>query len=148
VDGVEGAPQPVLDHRVDELGVAHPVPGPGPGQQVRSLGHRLHPAGHHDVGVAGVDHLVGGVEGVDARQAYLVERHGGDGHRDAALGRRLAGGDLALSRLEHLAHDHVVDVVAADPGPFQRRLDGEPAELLGREAGQPTGLLSDRRTSS
>ena len=31
--------------------------------------------------------------------------------------------------LEHLAHDHVVDLVTGDPGPVERRLDRDAAEL-------------------
>ena len=40
----------------------------------------------------------------------LLSVMAGHGHRDAALDGRLAGGDLALPGLEHLAHDHVVDL--------------------------------------
>jgi hypothetical protein len=45
VHGVERAPQAVLDQRVEHLAVPHAVPGPGLGQEVRRVGHRLHPAG-------------------------------------------------------------------------------------------------------
>ena len=55
-----------------------------------------------------LDHLVGQVDRVEPGQAHLVDRRGGHGHRDAAVDRGLAGGDLAGAGLEHLAHEHVV----------------------------------------
>ena len=50
--------QPVVDHRVEHLGVAHAVAEAGLGQHVRGLGHGLHAAGHGHVQVAGADGLV------------------------------------------------------------------------------------------
>ena len=73
------------------------------------------------VALAGTDQLVGQVDGVQARQADLVDGDGGHVHRDAALDRGLAGGDLAGAGLEDLAHDHVVDLLAADPRPAPGR---------------------------
>ena len=73
VDLVEGVPAGRRHHGVDELGVAHPVSGPGAGQQVGRVGHGLHAAGDHDVGVAGVDQQVGQVDGVEAGEAHLVD---------------------------------------------------------------------------
>ena len=34
--------------------------------------------------------------------------------------------------LEHLAHEHVVDLLGADAGALERGLDGEPAEVRRR----------------
>ena len=64
-------------------------------------------------------------------QADLVDRDRGDVHRDAALDRGLAGGDLPGAGLDDLAHDHVVDLVAGDAGLLQRALDGDAAEVGG-----------------
>ena len=75
--------------------VAHAVAGPGLGQQVRRVGHGLHAAGDDDVGLAGLDLEVGQVDGVEARQADLVDRGGRHDQRDAGLHRGLAGGHLA-----------------------------------------------------
>ncbi len=41
-----GFPQPVGDHRVHHLPVAEPVTGAGLRQQVRTIRHTLHAAGH------------------------------------------------------------------------------------------------------
>ena len=94
-DVVEGIGQAVVHHRVDQRHVAEAVAGAGAGQQVGGLGHRLHAAGHHDLGVAGLDHLVGQVDGVEPREADLVDGRRRHGHRDPGLHRRLAGRDLA-----------------------------------------------------
>ncbi len=82
--------------------VTDAVAGPCPGQEVGGLGHGLHAAGHHDLGVAGADHLVGQVDGVEAREAHLVDGVGRYRHRDAGLGRGLAGRDLTLPGLDDL----------------------------------------------
>ncbi len=53
------------------------------------------------------------------RQTLLIVIAGTD-HRDAAVGRGLAGGDLARARLQHLAHQHVVDLLGVDAGALER----------------------------
>ena len=81
----------------------------------------------------------------------MPERHtlliviAGTRHRDAGLRRGLARGDLALAGLEHVAHEHVVDLLGADAGALERGLDREPAEVGGAEAGERAGELADRR---
>ena len=135
-DVVERVGQAVVHHRVDERGVAEPEPGPRAGQQVRRLRHRLHPSGNDDLGVAGTDHLIRQVDGVQTREAHLVDRVGGDGHGDAGLDGGLAGRDLALAGLEDLAHQHVVDLVRCDPGATKCFGDGESTQVHGREAGE------------
>ena len=88
---------------------------------MRRVGHRLHAAGDDDVELAGADQLVGQRDRVEAGQADLVDRQRRHGHRDAALDRGLAGGDLPGAGLQHLAHDHVVDRVARDAGARRAR---------------------------
>ena len=63
----------------------------------------------------------------------------------------LARGDLALARLEHLAHDDVLDLLGLDPRALERGLDGDAAEL-GRGQGAtrpppslPTGVRAALR---
>ena len=120
-DMVEGAEQPVVHHRVDDPLVTEAVAGPGARQQVGRPGHRLHAAGDDDGGLAGADHEVGEVDGVQAGEADLVDRRGGRHHRDAGADGCLAGGDLALAGAEHLAHHDVVDVLGGDAGPSRGR---------------------------
>lgn len=98
---VDGAEQAVEHHRVDDLLVAHAHAAAGVGQQVRGVGHGLHAAGDDDVGLAGLDEEVGHHDGVDARQADLVDGGRRHRHRDAALDRGLAGGHLAGAGEQH-----------------------------------------------
>ena len=112
------------------------------------MGHRLHAAGHDDVGLAGLDHEVGEIDRVEARQAHLVDRGGGHVHADAGVGRGLAGGDLALAGEEHLAHEDVLDPVGRDAGPLERGLDGDATEVHGSQRCQRTRQLADRGTGT
>ena len=50
-----GVPEPVQDHGVQNLAVAEAHPLAGLGQEVGGEGHRLHPARHDQVGLAGPD---------------------------------------------------------------------------------------------
>ena len=54
---VERVPQPVADHRVDELGVAH-LDTVAQVDAVRRLAHALLPAGDDDFRVAVADRLI------------------------------------------------------------------------------------------
>jgi hypothetical protein len=138
---VEGARQAVEHHRVDDLLVADAVAGARAGQQVRRVGHRLHAARDDDVGLAGADHEVGQVDGLQPREADLVDGRGVDGHRDAALDGGLARGDLALAGLEDLAHQHEVDAGRVDAGAIEHALDGGAAQVLAlRRRRRPTAF--------
>ncbi len=147
-DVVERVGQAVVHHRVDQGAIAEAVAGPGPRQQVRRLGHRLHAAGHHDVGVPGPDHLVRQVDRVEAGEAHLVDGVGRHAQGDPAFDRGLPGCDLALPGLEDLAHEHVVHLVRGQSGPRQRLGDGESPQVHGGEAGQRPGQLADGGPSS
>ena len=136
--------QPVVDHRVQRLGVAHAKAEAGLGQHVRRAGHRLHAAADADLDVARADLRVEDADGADAGGADLVDRLRGDLLRDAALDLRLARGDLALAGLQDLAHDHVLDLIPADVRALQRGLDRDAAQLRGVERGQAPAHLPDR----
>ena len=133
-----------MHHRVHDALVPEPVTGPGARQQVRRLGHRLHAAGDDDRRLAGLDHEVGEVNGVEPRQAHLVHGRRRRDHRYAAAHGRLAGGDLALAGAEHLAHQDVVDGFRGDAGPFECGCDGETAQVHGCETSKSTCELADR----
>ena len=136
VDVLEAAHQTVGEHRVEQRAVAHPVSGPRVLQEIRRAGHRLHARGDHDVGVAGLDHEVGEVDGIDARETRLVEPDRRDVERDPGLHRGLARRHLARARLDHLADVHVVDLVGAHPAPGERGLDRVAAEVGGAQRRQ------------
>ena len=130
---VEDVPEAVVGHVVDELHVAELHALTGLRQEVRCLGHRLHAARDDDLELAGPDELVGQGDGVDAGQTDLVDGQRGHGHRDAGLDGGLPRRDLPRAGLQHLAHDHVVDLLRRHAGLLQRPLDRDPAEVSGRE---------------
>jgi hypothetical protein len=136
--------QAVVDHGVQRLGVAHAVAEAGLGQQVGRAGHRLHAAAHGDVEVPRTDRGVEDPGRAHARGADLVDRLGADLLGDPGLDLGLAGGDLALAGLQHLAHDDVLDLLAGDVGALQRGLDGVAAELGRVERGEAAAHLPDR----
>ena len=118
VIAVEGVPQPVLDHRIDELQVAHL----GAGAQmlaVRRQRHRFLAAGHDDRSVAAPDLLHAERDGAQAGTADLVEPPGGRFLWQAGADRCLARRVLALPGGQHLAEDDLVDFRALDPGASQ-----------------------------
>ncbi len=136
--------EPVVDHRVEHLGVAHAVAEARLRQQVGRLRHRLHAAAHADLHVARADRLVEDHRGAQPRGADLVDRLRGDLLGDARLDLRLARGDLALAGLQHLAHHDVLDLLGLDLRALQRRLDRHAAELGRVERGQAAAHLADR----
>jgi hypothetical protein len=142
---VEDVPEPVVDHGVDQPGVAHAGPEPGLGGQVGGVAHRLHAPGDQQPGLAQLDVLGGGGDGVEPGQADLVDGEGGHGHGDAAPDRGLPGRDLALPGLEDVAHDHVLDRARVGPGPLQGGRDGPPAQLDRGQRGQGPAEPPDGR---
>ncbi len=140
--------QAVVRHRVEHLDGAVLVALAGLREQVRGVRHGLLAAGDDDVELTGADQLVGQGDGVEPGEAHLVDGERGDVHRDAGLDRCLAGRDLPRPGLQHLAHDHVLDLVAADAGPVQRRLDGEAAEIGSGEALQGAEEAAHGRTGA
>lgn len=128
-DALEGVGQTVVRHGVEHLDRAVLVTLAGLRQQVRGVGHGLLAAGDDHVEFAGANELVGERDRVQAREADLVDRQRRDVHGDAGLHGGLAGRDLPGAGLEDLPHDHVLDLVAADPGAVEGGLDREAAEV-------------------
>ena len=75
--------------------------------------------------------------GLEARAADAVDRRGAGAVVEAGLQRRLARRRLADAGLEHLAHEHLVDlVVSRHAGALDRGRDRDAAERGGRHVGQ------------
>ena len=114
VHRVERAPQAVVDQRVDDLAVAHAVARPAPwaagtARWSSTPCRRRRPPRRRRAWIIW-----------SARYSALTpERHtlliviAGTLIGMPGVDRGLTGGDLALTGLEHLAHDHVVDLVGA-----------------------------------
>ena len=144
VPTVERRDEPVVEHRVDQVTVPHPVAEPCLRQEIRGLGHRLHPAGDHDLLVAGPDHLVGDRDGAHPGRTHLVQRLRADLARQPGRDLSLTRRDLAGSRLDDLAHDDVPDIRVGN----SRALEGGPhrpgSQLDRGEAREATGKLPER----
>ncbi len=141
---VEGVPQAVLDHGVDQAEVAHLLARTDIGG-MRGQRHAFLAAGDDNVAVAQRHLLRPQRHRAQARTADLVDRPGRRTDAEARLDRRLARRALPLRRLQHLAQDHFVDVGGVDAGSFQRRLDGVGAQLMTRQGRQRTQERTDRR---
>ena len=85
---------------------------------------------------------------VEAGEAHLVDGDRRDAHRDAAGDAGGAGGVLPGAGQDDLAHDHVVDLVAGDAGLLEGALDGDTAEVGGRQVLEPAEQPADRRTGT
>ena len=140
---IECAPEAIVNHEVHQLGVAHAGTLASFRHAVGGVRHRLHAPGDHRLDLACPDELIGEGDGVEARQADLVDGDGGDAHAQATLDGGLPCRDLALAGLQDVAHDHVVD-----RGRVQRRApqcldDGSASEIDGGQAGEGAEKLAD-----
>jgi hypothetical protein len=134
-----------VDHRVDQLGVAHAGAEARRGQQVGGAAHRLHAAGDQQPRLAELDVLGGGGDRVQSGKADLVDGERGHGHRDGGPDRRLPGGDLALPGLQHVAEDDVLDRLGSHPGPLHGGGRRQAAKLDGRQGREGASEAADRR---
>src|SRR6202008_1041480 len=103
---------------------------------VRCLAHALLAAGHHDPRRAELDLLGAECHGAQARAAQLVHAPGRRIDRNAGADGRLPRRVLPGTGGEDLAHDHLRYLAGLDAGALERRLDGDLAELVGRQARQ------------
>src|SRR6516162_4260531 len=136
VIAVEGIPQPVAYHRVDELGIAH-LDAVAQVDAVRRLAHALLSAGDDDLRIAVADRLIAEGHGAQARAAELVDPIGCHLVGDAGGDCGLAGRVLALTGSEDLAHDYLGNLFRPDLGATQRLDDCDLAELVRRQAAEP-----------
>ena len=130
VVAVEGVPQAVLDHGVDEFERAH-LDAAAQILGVRGHAHGFLAAGDDDFGIAVEQRLIAERDRAQARAAELVDAPGRALHRDAGGDRGLAGRVLALRRGQDLAHDDFGDAARLDAAALQRCLDGDGAEIVG-----------------
>ena len=107
------------------------------------MGHGLHATGDDNVGFASVDHEVSQVDGVETRQAHLVDGGGWHGHWNATSDSCLASGDLTSTGFNDVAHDDHVDLVASDASALQGFSNGETTKLSGAEARQRARELAN-----
>ena len=143
VVAVEGVPQAVLDHGVDQFEAAH-LDAAAQILRVRGHAHGFLAAGDDDFGIAVEQRLIAERHRAQAASAELVDAPGRAFHRNAGGDRGLAGRVLALRRGQDLAHDDFGDAARLDAGPLQRGLDGDGAEIVGRRGGESAVETADR----
>ena len=115
---------------------------------MRDMGRKAHAllaAGDDDVGVTRGDLLRAERDGPQARAAHLIDAPGGGLFRNAGGDCRLTRRVLALSRGQHLTHDHFIDIGRIDLGTLQRGLDGDLAKGMRRQARQRAVEGANRR---
>ena len=144
---VERGDEAVVEHEVDHGPVAQPVAEARLLEDVGRVRHRLHAARDDHVVVAGADHLVGDLDGANARGAHLVDGVARNLLREARAHSRLAGGRLAGAALEDLAHDHVLDLVVADVDAVERGADRDRPELGRLVVAQAASELAEGRAN-
>ena len=133
--------EPVVGHGVERLDVAHAEPEARLGEQVGRPRHRLHAARHRELEIARAHGLIDDADGPQARGADLVDGLRGDLLGDPGLDLGLAGRDLPLAGLQHLAHDHVLDLVRLDLGALERGLDRGPPSSVASTLDRPPPSL-------
>ena len=136
-----------MGHHVDERGITHPRPPSQLMQDMGSVRHRLHSAGHHEVRLVEADRPCGHPDGRHPGQAHLVDGDTRNRHGQTAAHCGLSRRYLAFARLEHLPEDHLVDGSGLHPGPFGGRSDRRSTQVDRPERAQTTPVLPDRGAS-
>ncbi|MNZ92263.1 hypothetical protein D3C78_1112830 [compost metagenome] len=140
---VEGIPQAVGDHAVDQLAVAHALPGSRRRHHVGGQAHVLLASGDHHLGITATDGLGRQVQGLEARTADFVQGQRRHTVGQAGLDRGLAGRVLPGAGGEYLAENHLIDLCRVQPGLLQQALDHGSAQVYRRHVGQGTLEAAD-----
>src|SRR5439155_5428720 len=143
VVAVEGIPQAVLDHGVDQFDAAH-LDATAQILRVRGHAHGFLAAGDHDFRIAVEQRLIAERYRTQAGTTQLVDAPGRAFHRDTGGDRGLAGRVLALGRGQDLPHDDFGDTARLDAGALQRGLDGDRAKIVGRHGRKRAVETADR----
>ena len=98
-------------------------------EEVRALAHRLHAAGHHDLGVPGLDRGGSQHDRLESRPADTVDGRGRHGLGKPRSESGLPSRSLSGSCLEHLAHVDLVDRVGRDVRALHRGPDRDRPEV-------------------
>ena len=145
---IEGIPQAVLDHGVDELLVAHAsAPALIEGSE-GSGAHVLGAAADDDVSVAGEDGTAGLDDGLHAGTADHADGVGGNGVGKTCAHADLAGDILAETGGQDAAEHHFINVLGSDVRALEGFLDNDGAQLGGGGILQGTAKGADRGTAA
>ncbi len=145
---VEGIPEAILDHRIDEAHVAHL----GARAQMRGMGGKRHgflTTRDNDIRIAIGDLLHGKRDGAQAGAANLVKAPSGRTIRNAGGDGGLTGGVLSLRRGQHLAEDHLIHLAASMPArPMAALTAAAPSLCAATSANAPLKLPTAVRAAA
>ena len=119
----EGVIEPVAQHAVVKLPIAHAVAPAAARDEIGGQIHVLHTARDRYVEGAQCDLLRRRHDRLGARPADAVDRHRRNPYRQPGVNRGLAGGIHLAARLHDVAHDHGGDVVGFYSGALDRGFD-------------------------
>ena len=144
---VVSVPQAVLDHGVDDLGVAHPGAPTVGGDGIGSAAHALGAAAHHQDGVAALDG--GGTldDGLQAGAADHADGVGGHLQGHTGLDHALTGHVLALSGGQDVAEHNLVQPFALDVAALEGLGNDGGAQVSGGDIPQGAAEGADSSTA-
>ena len=133
VIAVEGIPQTVTDHRIDEIEVTHLLPG----AQMRDVGRQRHvflTTGDDDPGIAQRHMLRAQGNRPQTRATDLVQTPGAGFFRQTGADGGLTGRVLALTCGQHLTQNGFFHFGLVDPGTGHDAFDHGSTQIMGRSA--------------
>ena len=106
---IEDLMETIVDHQVDQLAIAHPLPPSRAWQCVGNTAHGFHTSGEDHIGIATTDGLGGKGNRLDTRGAELVDGGGAGLLGDPCPDHCLASTVLSQAGSKDIAHDDLID---------------------------------------
>ena len=141
------AHEPLVEHRIDHVGVAHPVAPPRAHQQVRRVGHRLGTASDDGVDIADTNRLDGVHHRLQSGSADAVHCFARNVDGQPGLERRLSSHVHPSSCLKDTSHDYVADIRRLHSGTHDRFANDHGREIGSGNARQRAAEGSNRRAA-
>src|SRR6059058_4931755 len=108
VNILKSAPQTIMNDRVYNLAIAHAVPRARLRQQVRSIAHALHAAGHKRLLIARAYRLRRQHHSLQAGATHLIHSKRRNIDRKPGVNRGLSRRRLSNTRRDHIPHNNFV----------------------------------------
>src|SRR5467141_4175166 len=137
-------PETVGNHRIDNFPIADAVTGARLRQQIRAVGHGLHPARDDNFRFAKLHRLRRQRYGFESGAANFVDGHRRNARIAAALERRLPRGILSKPRLHNVAENGFVNLLGLKARTANRFGNRFAAKSRRGEPGETALKFSDR----
>ncbi len=108
------------------------------------VGHALHAPGHDDFSIAAADQGCRKADHLQAGAAALVQGESGNLLGPVRIQKRHAGDVDVFAVLVGLPHDHLVDLRDLDPGPGNRLVQDDGAQIVSLDGFQSAHVPADR----